>query len=262
MSGVSVQNAGSDCQSSPATDLEVLRIEPGDAVLIHNSWRWAPDEATGVLAALRSAIGASGTLMVPAFSRGSREFPGTGEMPLPEVDPFAGMLISEPGAYVSSHPVYAFAAIGANAKFITRDAPFHYPLGTGSPLAKLHQLNGKVMLLGGDYTINDMLYLAEIWADAPYAHRQIRIAAGGELRTMRGAPGCNRGFRRLEPILHQARLIRSGSVHGAPAHVMRARAVVSMALALLKGDGRSLLCGQTGCVLCASAARMLAPQQR
>src|SRR5438045_1743394 len=55
------------------------------------------------------------------------------------------------GWFASAHPRFPFYARGPHAAFLIENAPFHYPLGENSPLAKLYQLDGGVLLIGGDH---------------------------------------------------------------------------------------------------------------
>lgn len=52
-------------------------------------------------------------------------------------------------------------AVGAQARWITRDHPMDYGYGPGSPLDKLVGLNGQVLLLGAPLDTITLLHYAE-----------------------------------------------------------------------------------------------------
>lgn len=58
-------------------------------------------------------------------------------------------------------------AVGAKAEWLTKDHPFHYPYGPGSPLAKLCKAGGKVPLLGSPLSAITALHYAETIARVP-----------------------------------------------------------------------------------------------
>lgn len=61
----------------------------------------------------------------------------------------------------SLHPYVSFAGRGRHAKYITADQPVDFPAGEGSPLAKIYELDGYVLLLGVGHHKSTSLHLAE-----------------------------------------------------------------------------------------------------
>ena len=72
-----------------------------------------------------------------------------------------------PGARRSGNPEASVAAVGAQAEWITADHPLQYGYGTGSPLAKLVDTGGKVLLLGAPFNNVTLLHYAENVARVP-----------------------------------------------------------------------------------------------
>ena len=273
-------------QAQLVKDLRELGLGAGAAVLAHTSLRAiGPIEggAQTLVAAFREVLGPEGTLLVPTFTfdhsdpAGWREPPQTqaelekrrAQIPVfdPETTPadtrrmgmFPEIVRQQPDAFRSNHPALSFAAIGANAEFLTRDAPFHYPLGSHSPLARLHQINGDVVLIGVGQKVNTSLHLAECWASAPYIHRRTTLKTGpGQWTRMEGSPECSKGFVKIEPLLRQSRLLKLGSVGGAESRRMRQGQAVSMAVAMLQGNGAALLCDDPACPWCTVARKFTA----
>ena len=253
------------------TDLGEIGVRSGRALIVHVSLRSIGQIEGGgetLLGALRGVLGETGTLLVPAFrDPHSPFFVATDDWDAQPADTvtvgaFAEIVRQHPDALRSHHPIFSFAAIGQDAEFLTRNAPFSYPLGAKSPIDRLHQLDGDVLLLGVDSRVNVSLHLAEIWADVPYIHRVAEIPVAPEQRaSMRGMPGCRNGYVKIEPLLRQSRIGRYGYIGNAPSQLLRQRHVVSLAETMLRGRGSSLLCDDPQCAECAYAHKMLQETQ-
>ncbi len=266
--------------------LQQLGVRPGIVLLVHTCLQCIgpmEQEVQTLLEALLEALGAEGTLLVPAFNFDAvdplERLPEAAlqdglesmraRVPLYDVQltPAAPALVGElpecvrrhPRAVRSMHPLFSFAAIGPKAEALTRNVPFHYPLGSQSPPARLHDLNGYVLLAGTGHRRNASLYLAEVWAEAPYIHRRIRVKTGEDVWTeMEGSPECSEGFCRIEPLLKQARVQKNGTLGNAEACLMPQRMLLSMAVAMLRGDSKSLLCSNPECAWCCRARKLCA----
>ena len=243
-------------------DLREMGLREGANVLAHTALHSiGPMErgADTLLGAFRRALGPTGTLMVPAFSRqnSGSVFDPAATPADKEMGYFAERVRQQPGTKRSRHPALSFAAIGPNAEFLTAHVPFHYPLGSESPLARLHQIDGHVLLIGVGQACNSSLHLAEVWANAPYIHRSTMLLTAPETETkMQGSPECSAGFTRLEPLLEQGRILHRGYVGNAESGLMRQRMAVSLAIAMLQGDACALLCDSESCAWCSRARKL------
>jgi len=179
---------------SMVTDLDALGIETGQTLLVHGSLSslgWVCGGASAVIDALQRVVGEDGTIVMPTHSPGNMDPSDMGnpsvpdswyatireQMPpyRPEVTPTQGMgAIAEcfrscPNVHRSDHPQVSFAAWGADTQFVTENHSFGYSLGEESPLARIYDLGGDVLLLGTSHATSTSLHLAEYRADLDLA---------------------------------------------------------------------------------------------
>ena len=180
------------------TDLRACGVREGQTLIVHGSLSrvgYVIGGAETLMRALLAAVGEAGTLAAPTQTwknldpeRGVHGdvpeawFPALREhWPAydPAVTPSLNMgVLAEtvrlwPGATRSAHPVRSFAALGAKAAEITAEHPLESPTGEGSPLAKVYDLGGYILLLGVGHDKNTSLHLAEERAD--YAPKSVVI---------------------------------------------------------------------------------------
>ena len=72
-----------------------------------------------------------------------------------------------PGRVAATNPEARVAAVGAKADWITSDHPLQFGYGAGSPLEKLCDVGGKILLLGPLFDSLTILHYAEHIADVP-----------------------------------------------------------------------------------------------
>jgi aminoglycoside 3-N-acetyltransferase len=77
-----------------------------------------------------------------------------------------------PGARRSTHPQVSFAAVGPLAEQITAGHALDEMLGEHSPLARVYEFDGEVLLLGVGHDSNTSLHLAEYRVPDPPRSRQ------------------------------------------------------------------------------------------
>ena len=174
------------------TDLRALGVRPGMVVLAHSSLSamgWVCGGAVAVVTALQNVLGSTGTLVMPAHSSGLSE-PGKWENPpvpeswwpvirenMPAYDPtltptcsmgiIAETFRKQRGVLRSSHPQASFCACGPQASHIVDDHSLAFGLGEQSPLGRICDLNGFVLLLGVSHGVNTSMHLAEYRANFP-----------------------------------------------------------------------------------------------
>jgi aminoglycoside N3'-acetyltransferase len=154
-----------------ADQLRELGVGEGGVLLVHTSFRATrPVEGgpVGLIEALRDALGPGGTLVMPSWSGNDDEpFDPLSTPAPPSLGVVADTFWRLPGVLRSSHP-QAFAAAGPEAGRITSGPlplPPHIP---ESPVGRVHDLDGQVLLLGVGHDANTTLHLAELMAGVPY----------------------------------------------------------------------------------------------
>ncbi|WP_197320884.1 aminoglycoside 3-N-acetyltransferase [Saccharomonospora sp. NB11] len=171
-------------------DLTALGLREGDTVMFHTRMSaigYVAGGPTTLIQALQDVVGPRGTLMVtcgwndappydfvtwpPEWQERVRAEHPAFDPQLSEADHDNGRLPEAlrrwPGAVRSRHPDVSFAALGRRAEELMADHPWDDPHGPGSPLARLTEVGGRVLLLGAPLDTLTLLHHAEAIADAP-----------------------------------------------------------------------------------------------
>lgn len=173
-------------RGSLASDLRQLGVTAGMTLIVHSSQRslgWVSGGPVAVVQALMDVLMPEGTLVMPTHTAGYSD-PAHWQNPpvpqswwqtiyetMPAFDPritpssFMGQIAETfrtwPGVLRSSHPQGSFAACGKHAQEITANHALNYSFGEGSPLARIYDVVGWVLLLGVGYDNNTSFHLAE-----------------------------------------------------------------------------------------------------
>jgi aminoglycoside N3'-acetyltransferase len=156
-----------------------------------------------------------------------------------------------PGVLRTDSP-HAFAAEGPRAAVITRDQPVDIPHGPDSPVGRVHELDGQVLLLGVGHDGNTTLHLAENLAGVRYRLQAVAmvLVAGQVTRCQyEEVDHCCENFSLMDGWLDAAGLQRRGTVGHGEARLARSRDLVRVAVARLEDDETVFLhppgvCGQ------------------
>jgi len=272
---MSEEDAINATKGMPATaqsirdDLSSLGIAPGMVLLVHSSLSslgWVCGGPVSVVHALEEALGPDGTLVMPAHSGDLSEpsrwkHPPVSEswwdtiretMPAFDADmtPSRGIGVisecfrSQPGTLRSNHPSDSFVARGPRAEEIVSEHSLEFSMGDHSPLARVYDLDGSILLLGATFECCSSLHLAEFRGSYP-TKKQIE----------RGAPITLNGKRawvRYQdfdtydsdfPLIGKAfgestGLVRTGPIANCTAQLMPQRALVDYAVKWIEANRR------------------------
>lgn len=182
--------------------LTAVGVRPGQSIMVHTSLSslgFVCGGAQTVIEALMECVGREGTIMMPSQSWKNLD-PETGVhweepeewwqiirdhwpaydkaiTPTNTMGAVAEMFRRWPGVLRSGHPARSVAAWGKYAEYLTRDHDLSNIFGDGSPVGKLYELDGYVLLIGVGYDKNTSLHLADARAVYPGKHQTTEHSA-------------------------------------------------------------------------------------
>ena len=256
-------------RSTIAADLAALGVEPGMTLMVHSSLSrlgFVAGGAHAVVLALLDAVGPDGTVMMPTLSGHLSDPAAWMNPPVPEswweairaetppYDPDLtptrdmGAIVEcfrhLPGVRRSAHPTASMAAIGPRAAELLEPHDLAYPLGEASPLARLYDLDGHVLLLGVTHANNTSLHLAEYRSPPPsgppWVRRGAPVMRGGEATwvTYDDLEDDDGDFHELGEAFATTGLERRGAIGAGVGRCMRSRDIVDFGVEWLRQHRR------------------------
>jgi aminoglycoside 3-N-acetyltransferase len=221
--------------------LRALEVRVGAVLVVHTAFsNVAPVEGgpAGLIDALLTALGPTGTLVMPSmsdeddvpFDRRATPCRGMGVV----ADTFWRM----PGVLRSDNP-RAFAACGPRAAEIVADHPLDLPHGLDSPVGRVYELDGQVLLLGVGHDANTTIHLAENMAGVRYRlPHHVTVMRHGQPTRVDYAEidHCCGKFALMDQWLIASGQQHSGPVGHGEARIARSRDIVAAALSHLRID--------------------------
>ena len=157
-------------------DLAAIGIKRGDALLVHSSFKSLGGVEGGIetfIAALKDTVGEEGTLMLPTFTYVSvnREDPVFNVKSSPScVGMIPEVFRHGKGVIRSVHPTHSLAVWGKDKEwYVENHKEDDTCLGFNSPIYKLKERHGKVLLVGCGLTKNTILHGLEVHVKPPYS---------------------------------------------------------------------------------------------
>jgi aminoglycoside N3'-acetyltransferase len=224
---------------------------------VHTSFRAVrPVEGgpLGLIEALRAAVGASGTLVMLSYTGDADAvFDPLTTPASADLGVVADTFWRLPGVRRSNHPE-AFAAAGTLAAQIVEGPLPLPPHRYESPIGRVYDLDGQVLLLGVGHAANTSLHLAELLAHVPYRvpkHCTV-LQDGRAVRIDYGENDhCCELFALADGWLRAAGLQSEARIGNAHARLFRARDAISIAVGRLKADPLVFLhAPEVGCEEC------------
>jgi aminoglycoside 3-N-acetyltransferase len=218
--------------------LLALGVEPAGVLVVHTAFsKVAPIEGGpgGLIACLRAALGPDGTLVMPSMADDDEHAFDPAATPCRDMGIVADTFWRLPGVLRSDSP-HAFAAIGPRAAQITLPHPVEVPHGPDSPVGRVRDLDGQVLLLGVGHDANTTVHLAEALARVRYRkpyHAMILVDERPQRVDYEETDHCCENFALLDGWLEARQLQRRGPVGRAEARLARSRDVVDVAVAEL-----------------------------
>ena len=157
------------------SDLQKLGIKSGDSIMMHCSYKslGVKIDPQAFFTEFMEVLGEEGTLILPAFSYDTVNYENPifdkAKTPscigyLPE---FFRTKVS--GVKRSLHASHSCAVLGKNAEFLIKDHEKDLtPVGKNSPITKLPEINGKILILGSHPDHNTAMHGVEEKGGAPY----------------------------------------------------------------------------------------------
>jgi aminoglycoside N3'-acetyltransferase len=245
--------------------LRALGVAEGGVLLVHTSFRAIrPIEGgpLGLIAALREALGPKGTLVMPSWTGSDEEpFDAATTPASSDLGVVADTFWRFPGVVRSEH-CFALAAIGPEAQRIVSGPlplPPHVP---ESPVGRVRDLDGKVLLIGVDHDADTMIHVAELLANVPYrVPKHVTVLKDGRptrIEYLENDHCCQR-FNLANEWLRARGLQSEGRVGHARARLARARDIVDVVVEQLRRDPLVFLhAPDAGCAECDEARRSVA----
>ncbi|PFE03881.1 AAC(3) family N-acetyltransferase [Bacillus cereus] len=170
-----------------SNDLQALGLKKGMTVIVHSSLSsigWVSGGAVAVVEALMNVITEEGTIIMPTQTSDLSDPKNWARPPVPEswwqiirdnvpafhpdITPTLAMgkvvecFRTYPNVKRSNHPLNSFAVWGKHAETIIAEHSLSISFGEHSPLKKIYDLDGYVLLIGVGYDSNTSIHLSEI----------------------------------------------------------------------------------------------------
>lgn len=217
----------------PRDELLALGVRSGGVLVVHTAFsKLAPlveGGPRGLIDELLATIGPEGTLVMPAMSDDDEVPFDAQATPCHGMGVVADTFRRLPGVLRSDNP-HSFAAIGPHAAEITKPHPLDVPHGLDSPIGRVFERGGQVLLLGVGHDANTTIHLAEDLAGVRYRRAKYLTLPSGRRFDYAEIDHCCENFNRMDEWLEAAQRQRRNAF----ARLIESRDVVAVALRHLR----------------------------
>ena len=245
-------------------------LKEGDSVVTHSSFRSLKPIEGGpevVILALLDVVGPKGNLVFPTFTNYGYDSPDWYFDPAET--PCRTGIIPEtarkwPGAVRSLHPTHSVTVIGPDAEALTRDHLKYRAVGVGSPLDRLAEMGGKVLLIGVNNTTNTTVHVGEEHTDVPRVSAtplpalKIRLPDGKMIEhQLDTSPSCSTAFEAIDYPLRRKNQLNDGGAGRSKLTLMKGADIITVVGEMIKDKPDILLCTNKRCTRCQKTREVL-----
>ena len=223
-----------------------LGVKPGGVLLVHTAFSKVKPVSggpTGLISALRSALGPDGTLVMPSMSYDDDHPFDKNQSHCAQLGVTADTFWRLPGVLRSDNN-HAFAAVGPLAEKILAPHQIDIPHGLDSPVGRVYELDGQVLLLGVGHGSNTTIHLCENMAGVRYrCDKYLTVLKNGKPTRFeyREIDHCCQNFSLVDGWLDERGLQKRGKVGYTDARLVRSRDIVDVVTERLRQNETTFL---------------------
>ncbi|MBN1883252.1 MAG: AAC(3) family N-acetyltransferase [Deltaproteobacteria bacterium] len=250
--------------------LQALGVAAGDAYLVHSGLRMmgrVDGGADTIIDTLKEMVTARGVIMMPAFTLPPAEVFEARETPA-TLGIICETFRKQDDVIRSIHPSHSVAVWGRDAQMYADAHKNATALGVGSPIHRIIEDGGDILLLGVGHWANSAVHVAEAVARVPYLDLpynddyakdlMMRLPDGSITQVPpRENPGCSINFIAVEQPLKEAGLITYHRVGNVLLQRIDGRGALTLIAGLLKREPNALLCSWELCPFCPRARKLI-----
>ena len=155
----------------------------------------------------------------------------------------AEMFRQRSGIIRTDHPARSVCAWGKHAKYIAAEHTLSNIFGEGSPIAKLYELDAKVLLLGVGYDKNTSMHLADVRAKYPGKHDSIEhssVLENGKRvwKAYKTLFVDGEDFEKIGNAFDKTNLATIGKIGNAESRLMSQRDIVDFSISWIENNRR------------------------
>jgi len=250
--------------------LRVLGVAEGDKYLVHSSLRMlgrVDGGADTVIDTLTEIVTDSGVIMMPAFTLPPAELFESAATPT-TLGVICETFRKQGDVIRSLHPSHSVAVWGRDAQLYADAHTNATALGVGSPIHRIIEDGGDILLLGVGHWANSAVHVAETLARVPYldlpynddyAKDLMMRLPDGSITTVppRENPGCSVNFIAVEQPMKEEGLITYHRIEDTLFQRIDGGKALTLIADLLKREPDALLCSWELCPFCPRARKLV-----